>query len=109
MSPASRSLGRRIAMRTVGILCAIILALGALVAGYLTFLSFVITPSGPWDHEAITYSKFTAGTTLAITAITAALTWVGVRTRLLRRWWFALPFCLACAALLRLTVLAPTL
>ncbi|MFG2353472.1 hypothetical protein [Streptomyces sp. NPDC048521] len=46
---------------------------------------------------------------MAFCAVLALLTWVSVKPEWLRRWWYAAPAVLALAALLRLTVLAPSL
>jgi hypothetical protein len=89
------------------VVCAVILALGTLVTGYLVLIAYVVEPDGPWDKQAVTNSGFSAGFGLAFSGVTALLTWLFVKATWLRKWWYAIPAALAIAALLRLTVLAP--
>ncbi|MEV6512299.1 hypothetical protein AB0M61_40115 [Streptomyces sp. NPDC051642] len=80
------------------------------MTAYLTLLAYAADPAGPWDSETVTtHSNFAAGSALALTAVTAGLSWVFVKAEWLRRWWYAIPSALALAALLRLTLLAPEL
>ncbi|KDQ71286.1 hypothetical protein ACFYPK_19565 [Streptomyces halstedii] len=89
--------------------CALVLSLGALVTGYVVLTAYMIEPDGPWDTQAVTNSKVAGGVGLALSALTAPLTWLFVRAEWLRKWWYAIPAALAVAALLRLTLLAPSL
>ncbi|WP_329350697.1 hypothetical protein OG226_30895 [Streptomyces sp. NBC_01261] len=90
-------------------LCALVLTLGHLVTAYLTLLAYAADPAGPWDSETVAHSNFAAGSSLALTAVTAGLSWAFVKGEWLRRWWYAIPSALAVAAVLRLTLLAPEL
>ncbi|MET7486010.1 hypothetical protein [Streptomyces sp. NPDC005538] len=90
-------------------ICAVVLMLCHVVTTYLTLLAYLSDPAGPWDTETVSHSGFAAGTALALTAVTAGLTWVFVKAEWSRRWWYGVPAVLAVAALLRLTVLAPGL
>ncbi|MEU5532096.1 hypothetical protein [Streptomyces sp. NPDC020362] len=90
-------------------LCAVVLALGALVTGFVVLTAYVIEPDGPWDRQAVTDSRVATGLGLALCAVMALLTWVFARAGWLRRWWYGIPAALAVAALLRLTLLAPGL
>ncbi|MTE17609.1 hypothetical protein F0L17_00345 [Streptomyces sp. TRM43335] len=87
--------------------CAVVLTLTHAVAGYLLFLAYLAGVAAPWEQDATAHSGFAAGLALAITVVTALLTWVFVKAIWLRSWWFALPALLGLAALLRLTVLTP--
>ncbi|MEV5338635.1 hypothetical protein AB0K93_09130 [Streptomyces sp. NPDC052676] len=89
--------------------CAVVLALATLVTGYVVLTAYVVEPDGPWDSQAVTNSRFAAGTGLAFCVVMAMLIWVFVKAEWLRRWWYAIPVVLTVAALLRLTVLAPRL
>ncbi|MFJ3279632.1 hypothetical protein [Streptomyces halstedii] len=89
--------------------CAVVLSLGALATGYVVLTAYMIEPDGPWDTQAVTNSEVAGGVGLALSAVTALLTWLFVRAEWLRRWWYALPVAFAVAALLRLTLLAPGL
>jgi hypothetical protein len=75
----------------------------------MTLLAYAANPVGPWDSETVSHSNFASGAALALTAVTAGLTWVFVKADWLRRWWYTVPSALAVAALLRLTLLAPEL
>ncbi|MFC9815275.1 hypothetical protein ACFVJM_24710 [Streptomyces virginiae] len=97
------------AHRTAAVVCAILLVLGHLAAGYLLLLAYAAEPSGPWDSESVAHSHFAAGLALALATLTALLTWVCVQADRRRRWWFTLPALLALAAALRLTLLTPEL
>ncbi|MFE5853340.1 hypothetical protein ACFQ61_08990 [Streptomyces sp. NPDC056500] len=90
-------------------LCAVVLTVGHLVTGFVVLTAYMVEPNGPWDRQAITNSGIAAGIALALTAVTALLTWLFVKAEWLRRWWFALPAVFAVAAILRLTLLAPEL
>ena len=111
--PPTPHVGSRVARsprtRITSALCALVLTLGHLVTAYLTLLAYAATPAGPWDSETAAHSNFASGTALALTAVTAGLSWVFVKAGWLRRWWYTVPSALAVAALLRLTVLAPEL
>ncbi|MGN5392494.1 hypothetical protein [Streptomyces sp. JL7001] len=87
----------------------VFLTVGNLATGYLLLLAYAAEPAGPWDSESVAHSNFAAGLALAFAAVIALLTWVFVKAEWLRRWWFTLPALLACAAVLRLTLLAPEL
>ncbi|MFD3499321.1 hypothetical protein ACFWWT_06320 [Streptomyces sp. NPDC058676] len=87
--------------------CAVVVALGALVTGYVVLTAYMVEPDGPWDRQAVTNSGVAAGIGLAFSGVVALLTWMFVRAQWMRRWWYAIPTLLAVAALLRLTVLAP--
>ncbi|MEU6772309.1 hypothetical protein [Streptomyces sp. NPDC046759] len=89
--------------------CGLFLALGHLVTGYVAFLAYMADPAGPWDGEAVSHSRFASLLALALTAVTAVLTWVFTKAEWSRKWWYALSAVLAVAAVLRLTVLAPGL
>ena len=89
--------------------CAIVLALGTLVTGYVVLTAYVIEPDGPWDRQAVTNSHVAAGLGLSFCAAMALLAWVFVKAGWLRRWWYVIPAAWACAALLRLTLLGPEL
>ncbi|MFD7258383.1 hypothetical protein [Streptomyces sp. NPDC059874] len=94
--------------RLVGtVVCTLLLALGNLVTGYLVFLAYAVGPAGPWDTEGLAHAKYAAG--LALALVTALLSWVFVKAEWVGRGWFAAPAVLAVAALLRLTLLAPSL
>ncbi|MFB7179431.1 hypothetical protein ACFCYI_17185 [Streptomyces sp. NPDC056257] len=90
-------------------MCATFLTVGNLATGYLLLLAYAAEPAGPWDSESVAHSHFAAGLALALATVIAILTWVFVKAEWLRRWWFTLPALLACAALLRLTLLTPEL
>lgn len=87
--------------------CALLLVLGNLVTGYLVFLAYAVGPTGPWDSEGLAHAKYAAGLGLAL--VTALLSWVFVKAEWMGRGWFAAPAVPAVAALLRLTLLAPSL
>ncbi|MFF3727484.1 hypothetical protein ACFYYM_34530 [Streptomyces erythrochromogenes] len=96
--------------RTGAVVCAVLLTLFNLAAGYLALLAHAAEPAGPWDSETVAHSDIAAGLALALTAVTALLTRVSVKAEWLhRRGWFAVPAFLALAAFLRLTLLAPGL
>ncbi|MFE1231892.1 hypothetical protein [Streptomyces sp. NPDC059442] len=98
-----------VAGRVGPLVCGATLLLGHLVTGYLVLLAYTVEPDGPWDRQAVTNSGFAAGFGLAVSLVTALLTLWFVKAEWSRRWWFALPTALAVAAVLRLTLLAPTL
>ncbi|MGW2560381.1 hypothetical protein ACWCXB_14265 [Streptomyces sp. NPDC001514] len=89
--------------------CAVVLALGHLVTGYVVLTAYMVEPDGPWDRQAVTNSSFAAGIALAFSVVTALLSWLFVKAEWLRRWWFVLPALLAVVAILRLTLLSPEL
>jgi hypothetical protein len=91
------------------VICALVLTSGHLVAAYFTLLAYMADPAGPWDSETVAHSNFGSGSALALTAVTAGLSWVFVKAGWVRRWWYAIPAGLAIAAVLRLTLLAPEL
>ncbi|MFE6909582.1 hypothetical protein [Streptomyces erythrochromogenes] len=96
--------------RAGAVVCAVLLTLLNLAAGYLVLLAHTAQPAGPWDSETAAHSDIAAGLALALTAVTTLLTWVSLKAEWLRhRGWFALPALLALAAFLRLTLLAPDL
>ncbi|MFF3653308.1 hypothetical protein ACFYXV_32315 [Streptomyces sp. NPDC002181] len=97
------------ASRTGTAVCAFVLALGHVAAGYLELLAYAVEPAGPWDSEAVTHSHYAAGLALTLTVVTALSSWVFVKAEWLRRWWLAVPPALALAAIVRLTVLTPGL
>ncbi|MEU1460210.1 hypothetical protein ABZ467_05890 [Streptomyces sp. NPDC005727] len=80
-----------------------------MVTIYVGFLAYMAEPAGPWDSETAAHSNFAAGLALGLSFVTALLTWVFVKAYWLRSWWYALPAALATAALLRLSLLAPSL
>ncbi|MER6719880.1 hypothetical protein [Streptomyces halstedii] len=90
-------------------LCAATLSVGALIDGYVVLTAYMIEPDGPWDAQAATNSDVAGGVGLALSALTALLTWLFVKTEWVRTWWYTVPVTLAAAALLRLTLLAPAL
>ncbi|MFG7944506.1 hypothetical protein [Streptomyces cacaoi] len=104
-SATARRTGRRwggpVAMGGTVVLC-------ALVPGYFLLLAYAMEPAGPWDQEAVTYSTMTAWLALAADVVVTLLVWLGVRAAWLHRWCLTLPAALAVAAVLRLTVLAPS-
>ncbi|MET9129786.1 hypothetical protein [Streptomyces antibioticus] len=77
--------------------------------GIPAVVAYLADPVGPWDHETVAHSNFASGFGLALSALTALLTWVFVKAEWLRRWWYGVPSLLAAAALPRLTLLAPEL
>ncbi|MFI8292837.1 hypothetical protein EAO71_28080 [Streptomyces sp. ms191] len=77
--------------------------------GYLVVLAHTVEPDGPWDGQAVTDSGFAAGFGPAVSVVTALLTLWFVKAEWARRCWFALAAAPAAAAVLRLTLLAPTL
>ncbi|MFE5482542.1 hypothetical protein [Streptomyces sp. NPDC056527] len=89
--------------------CAVVLAVGHLVTGYLLLVAYTTEPDGSWDRQAVTNSGFAAGFGLALAVVTVLLTLWFVRAQWLRAWWYAIPTVLAVAAVLRLTLLAPVL
>ncbi|NUV63152.1 hypothetical protein [Streptomyces sp. CAI-85] len=91
------------------LVCGLVLTAGHLATGYLVVVAYLADPVGPWDHETVAHSDFAAGFGLALSALTALLTWVFVKAEWLRRWWYGVPALLAAVALLRLTLLAPEL
>jgi len=95
--------------RIASAFCALVLTLGHLVTAYMALLTYAADPAGPWDSETVAHSNFAAGFALALTAVTAGLSWVFVKAGWVRRWWYAVPAGLAVAAVLRLTLLAPEL
>ncbi|WP_405598993.1 hypothetical protein OG741_17705 [Streptomyces sp. NBC_01410] len=105
-----REIRPRSATSWIGTLvCAVILVLGHFVTGYFVLIAYMIEPDGSWDKQAVTNSNFAAGIALALTVVTALLSWLFVKAGWLRRWWFVLPALLAIVAILRLTLLAPEL
>jgi hypothetical protein len=104
--PAARSAATR---RFATAICVVVLGLGHAGTGYLLLNAYLASPVGSWDSGSVSLSNIASGVALAVCAVTAALTWYFVKAGLLRKWWFALPALLAGAALLRWTVLAPTL
>ncbi|MFH0246314.1 hypothetical protein ACGRHY_30210 [Streptomyces sp. HK10] len=109
MSNPTDLLGKRrlIARRIGAALSAAVLVLLHLVAVYLVALAYAAGHASPWERDAAAHSSVPAGLTLVAAATSALLTWSGVKSRRLRRGWYALPVALAAAALLRLTLLAP--
>jgi hypothetical protein len=91
------------------VLCGLTLLLGHLVSLYFTYLAYMAEPDGPWDSETVAHSRFASGLALTLSIVTALLTWVFIKAEWLRRWWYAPPAALGVAALLRLTLLAPSL
>ncbi|CAL9508436.1 hypothetical protein [Streptomyces sp. enrichment culture] len=89
--------------------CAVVLALGALVTGYVVLTAYMVEPDGPWDTQAVTNANVAAGIGLAFSVVMALLTWVFVKAEWLRKWWYVIPSMLVIAALLRLTLLGPEL
>ncbi|GAA0666328.1 hypothetical protein GCM10009535_52620 [Streptomyces thermocarboxydovorans] len=89
--------------------CAVVLALGALVTGYVVLTAYMVEPDGPWDQQAVSNSGVASDIGLAFSAVMAFLTWVFVKAEWVRKWWYAIPTVLAVSALLRLTLLAPEL
>jgi hypothetical protein len=69
----------------------------------------MVEPDGPWDKQAVTNSGVAASVGLAFSGVVALLTWLFIKAKWLRKWWYAVPAVLAVAALLRLTLLAPEL
>ncbi|WP_328933808.1 MULTISPECIES: hypothetical protein [unclassified Streptomyces] len=104
---ADRQVARASRTRVASALCGLVLTLLHLVTTYLTLLAYAADPAGPWDTETVAHSNFAAGSALALTAVTAGLSWVFVKAGWVRRWWYAVAAGLAVAAVLRLTVLAP--
>ncbi|MFD9094842.1 hypothetical protein [Streptomyces collinus] len=99
----------RILSRIGTAVCAVVLALVALVTGYVVLTAYMVEPDGSWDRQAVTGSRVAAGVGLGFCCVLALLTWVFVKAEWLRRWWYVVPVALAVAALLRLTLLAPAL
>lgn len=99
----------RISSRIGTGVCVVVLALATLVTGYVVLTAYMVEPDGPWDRQAVTNSGVAAGVGLAFCSVMTLLTWVFVKAEWLLRWWYAVPVVLALAALLRLTVLAPSL
>lgn len=95
--------------RLVTGVCAVLLALGALVTGYVVLTAYVVEPDGPWDTQAVTNANVAAGIGLAFSGVVALLTWMFVKAEWLRKWWYVIPSILVIAALLRLTLLGPEL
>ncbi|WP_236561308.1 hypothetical protein, partial [Streptomyces sp. F-3] len=89
--------------------CAVVLALGALVTGYVVLTAYAVEPDGPWDTQAVTNANVAAGIGLVFSALMAVLTWMSVKAEWLRKWWYVIPSLLVIAALLRLTLLGPEL
>ncbi|GAB2963409.1 hypothetical protein GCM10023080_025240 [Streptomyces pseudoechinosporeus] len=88
-------------------MCAAVLAPGTLVTSYVVLTAYMVEPDGPWDSQAVTNSSIAAGAGLVFSGVMALLTWLFIKAKWLRKWWYAIPTALAIAALLRLTVLAP--
>ncbi|MER7468465.1 hypothetical protein [Streptomyces sp. NPDC097981] len=107
-NPARQGSGD-VSRRTGAVVCALVLTLGNVVAGYLALLAYTAEPAGPWDSEAIAHSGSAAGLGLALAVVTALLSWVFVKDEWLSRWWFTAPAMPALAGILRLTLLAPGL
>lgn len=106
----SRSAGRGAATRHFATaICVVVVGLGHAGAGFLVLTAYLASPVGSWDSGSISLSTTASGVALAVCAVTALLTRYFVKAGLMRKWWFAVPALLAGAALLRLTVLAPTL
>jgi hypothetical protein len=80
-----------------------------MVTTYLILLAYAVNPAGPWDSETVAHSNFAAGFALALTVVTAGLSWVFAKGGWVRRWWYVVPAGLAIAAVLRLTSFAPEL
>ncbi|MFH0246111.1 hypothetical protein ACGRHY_27680 [Streptomyces sp. HK10] len=97
---------RLITRRIDAVLSAAVLMLLHLVAVYLVALAYAAGHASPWERDVVAHSGVPAGLALMAAATSALLTWSGVRGRLPRRGWYALPVALA-AALLRLALLAP--
>ncbi len=89
--------------------CAVVLALATLVTGYVVLTAYMVEPDGPWDRQAVTNSSVAASVGLGFSGIMALLTWLFIKAKWLRTWWYTIPTALVIAALLRLTVLAPEL
>lgn len=87
---------------------ALVLTLGAVVTAYAVFCAYAIEPAGPWDHHAVTNATMSAGLGLLFAALLTLLTWVATTAEWLRTWWYAIPLTLAAAAVVRLTLAAPT-
>ncbi|MFE8012429.1 hypothetical protein ACFU3O_06760 [Streptomyces antibioticus] len=89
------------------LMCGLVLSAIHLTTAYLVVIAYLVAPAGPWDSESVVHSNFASGFGLALSVVTALLTWVFVKAEWLRRWWYAIPVLLGVAALLRLTLLAP--
>ncbi|MEW2134860.1 hypothetical protein [Streptomyces sp. NPDC005435] len=87
--------------------CAVILALGTLVTGYVVVTAYTVEPDGPWDQHAVTGSRVVSGLGLALRTVMALLTWVSVKAERAHPWWYAVPAVPAAGVVLRLTLLAP--
>ncbi|WFB08534.1 hypothetical protein LRS74_16885 [Streptomyces sp. LX-29] len=88
--------------------CIAILIPCNLVIGYFTFVAYEVEPSGPWDKEAVFHSQLASGMALGACVLLSLPTLFFTATGWLRAWWCAIPGLMAVAAVLRLTLLAPT-
>ncbi|MCC0098523.1 hypothetical protein K7B10_27895 [Streptomyces flavotricini] len=95
--------------RFAAAVCSGVLLLGHLVTGYVLLLACAVEPDGPWDRQAVAGSGFAAGAGLCLAALLAPFSWVFVKARRLRAWWFVRPVATAVPAVLRLTLAAPEL
>jgi len=99
-------------VRTIGVgsaMCGCALTTAHTATAYVTFIAYMADPAGPWDQETLAHSNFAAGLAVALSTATTGLTWVFTKAEWLCRWWYAIPTVLTGAALLRLTLMAPTL
>jgi hypothetical protein len=68
--------------------CALVLALGTLATGYVVLTAYMVEPDGPWDKQAVTNSGVAASVGLAFSGVVALLTWLFIKAKWLRKWWY---------------------
>ncbi|WP_128431584.1 hypothetical protein [Streptomyces cyaneus] len=95
------------ASRAKGVVCAVLLVTGFLVAGAATGIAYLSNPLGPWDHQAYDHIRLFGKLGLSFALLTAPLAVLAAARRWLRLWWIVPCAVAAMAAWGRLTVFFP--
>lgn len=95
------------ASRAKGVVCAILLVTGFLMAGAATGIAYLSNPLGPWDHQAYDHIRLFAKLGLSVALLTAPLAVLATARRWLRPWWIVPCAVATMAAWGRLTVFFP--
>ncbi|MGW1953965.1 hypothetical protein ACWCPI_14590 [Streptomyces sp. NPDC001920] len=93
--------------RVMGVVCAVLLVTGCLVAAAATGVAYLSSPLGPWDHQSFDHIRLFGTLGLAFALLTAPPAALAVARRRLRLWWIVPPVVITMAAWGRLTVFFP--
>ncbi|MDO0917717.1 hypothetical protein QQM39_45140 [Streptomyces sp. DT2A-34] len=93
--------------RAKGVVCAVLLVIGCLVAGAATGIAYLSHPLGPWDHQAFDHIRLFGKIGLAFASLTAPVAVPAVACGWLRPWWIVPCVVVTMAAWGRLTVFFP--